>query len=125
MPVFRTLVSLFVLCMIAVIAFVALAWRSPIDPVTLRAQDFSPDLVQHGAVLAAAGDCATCHTAPAGAAFAGGFAVATPFGTIYSTNITPDPDTGIGRWPEAAFARAMSEGVSRDGHFLYPAFPYD
>ena len=49
----------------------------------------------------------------------------TPFGTIYSTNITPDPDTGIGRWSEAAFRRALREGVSRDGRQLYPAFPYD
>lgn len=57
--------------------------------------------------------------------FAGGYGVRTPFGTIYSTNITPDPKTGIGRWSEAAFARAMHEGVARDGSHLFPAFPYN
>ena len=57
--------------------------------------------------------------------FAGGLPVPTPFGTIYSSNITPDPDTGIGRWSEAAFRRAMRSGVDRDGHHLYPTFPYD
>ena len=56
---------------------------------------------------------------------AGGYGLRTPFGTIYSTNITPDPETGIGRWSLAAFARAMHEGVSRDGSHLFPAFPYD
>ena len=60
-----------------------------------------------------------------GKAFAGGLPVPTPFGTIYSSNITPDPETGIGRWPEAAFRRAMRSGVDRDGRHLYPTFPYD
>jgi len=58
-------------------------------------------------------------------AYAGGRGVQTPFGTIYASNITPDPATGIGTWPEAAFRRAMHEGVGRGGHQLYPAFPYD
>ena len=75
--------------------------------------------------LAALGDCISCHTAPGGAAFAGGRAVQTPFGAIYASNITPDPATGIGTWPEAAFRRAMHEGVDRAGRQLYPAFPYD
>ena len=57
--------------------------------------------------------------------FAGGYAMQTPFGVIYSTNITPDPETGIGAWSEAAFARAMHEGVARDGSLLFPAFPFD
>ena len=82
-------------------------------------------LVAKGARLAAIGNCATCHTSPEGRSFAGGLALATPFGTIYSTNITPDPDTGIGRWSGADFLRAMREGVDREGHDLYPAFPYD
>jgi hypothetical protein len=73
----------------------------------------------------AAGNCITCHSAGGRHSFAGGVAVHTPFGTIYSTNITPDPDTGIGRWSEAAFRRALRDGVSRDGRQLYPAFPYD
>jgi nicotinate dehydrogenase subunit B len=65
-----------------------------------------------------------CHTAPNGRPYAGGLALDTPFGTIYSTNITPDPQTGIGTWSYAAFERAMREGVHRDGRRLYPAFPY-
>jgi mono/diheme cytochrome c family protein len=81
-------------------------------------------LVARGAYLARAGDCAACHTAPGGRPFAGGLALRTPFGTIMSTNITPDPGTGIGRWDEAAFARALRQGISRDGHHLYPAMPY-
>jgi mono/diheme cytochrome c family protein len=62
---------------------------------------------------------------PDGKPFAGGYPVETPFGKIYGTNITPDPETGIGRWSEAAFRRSMREGVDQAGHHLYPAFPYD
>jgi mono/diheme cytochrome c family protein len=76
-------------------------------------------------VLAGGGYCAECHTAKGGQRFAGGYAMATPFGVIYSTNITPDPETGIGSWSEAAFGRAMREGVARDGSHLFPAFPFD
>ncbi|MBC8746307.1 mono/diheme cytochrome c family protein [Paraburkholderia sp. WC7.3g] len=77
-----------------------------------------------GAKLAAVGDCVSCHTATGGQPLAGGLPLQTPFGVIYSTNITPDDDTGIGRWSLDAFARAMRRGVSSDGHLLYPAFPY-
>src|SRR4029453_7871541 len=70
-------------------------------------------------------NCNVCHTADGGAAYAGGRPLKTPYGTIYSTNITPEPATGIGQWSEAAFLRAMREGVARDGRHLYPAFPYD
>jgi mono/diheme cytochrome c family protein len=77
-----------------------------------------------GGRLAAVGDCIVCHSTAEHAPFAGGLALNTPFGTIYSTNITPDPETGIGNWTLAAFTRAMRQGVSRDGHLLYPAFPY-
>lgn len=86
---------------------------------------FDPGLVAKGARLAAVGNCATCHTSRDGRPYAGGLALATPFGTIYSTNITPDPATGIGRWSGAEFLRAMHEGIDRAGHDLYPAFPYD
>lgn len=79
---------------------------------------------EHGRYLVRAGDCMSCHTADNGAPFAGGRAVPTPFGTIYSTNITPDRSTGIGDWSEDDFYRAMHEGIARDGHHLYPAFPY-
>ena len=84
-----------------------------------------PATVAKGEALAGAGFCAECHTANGGEIYAGGYAMATPFGTIYSTNITPDPETGIGTWSKAAFARAMHEGVAQDGSHLFPAFPYD
>jgi mono/diheme cytochrome c family protein len=77
-----------------------------------------------GAKLAAVGDCVTCHTATGGQPLAGGVPLQTPFGVIYSTNITPDKETGIGRWSLDEFTHAMRRGVSRDGHLLYPAFPY-
>jgi mono/diheme cytochrome c family protein len=109
----------------AVAAF-TVAWRSPIAAIEPPAPgSFDPALVRRGRDLAAAGNCADCHTLRGGKDFAGGFPVPTPFGTIYSSNITPDPETGIGRWPEAAFRRAMRSGVDRDGRHLYPTFPYD
>src|ERR1700675_2934051 len=99
-------------CAIAVagLSLCALAFTSkpaldPIDPD--RPRHFDPELVRRGAALAALGDCNTCHTAPGGEAYAGGLALPTPFGTIYSTNITPDPETGIGQWSLSAFRRAM------------------
>lgn len=80
--------------------------------------------IAHGSYLVKAGDCAACHTADGGKPFAGGRAVPTPFGIIYSTNITPDKDTGIGQWSEADVYRAMHIGIDRAGEHLYPAFPY-
>jgi mono/diheme cytochrome c family protein len=82
-------------------------------------------LIAKGAELAMIGNCNVCHTKAGGAAYAGGRPIQTPFGTVYATNITPHPDTGIGRWSELAFLRAMQEGIRRDGEHLYPAFPYD
>ncbi|SFP18336.1 nicotinate dehydrogenase subunit B [Variovorax sp. OK605] len=101
-----------------------LGWRSAIAPVSLTAPVYSQSTIERGRVLAAAGDCAVCHTAAGGAPNAGGRAMDTPFGTLYTTNLTPDAETGLGRWSFSAFQRAMREGVSRDGHYLYPAFPY-
>jgi mono/diheme cytochrome c family protein len=102
------------------------AFRPAIEPAATPARaSFEPALVRRGEILEALGDCSGCHTAPGGRAYAGGRRLATPFGAIYSTNITPDRDTGIGRWPEEAFVRAMREGVDREGRRLYPAFPYD
>jgi len=101
-----------------------LGWRSAIAPVSLTAPVYSEATIERGRVLAALGDCAVCHTAPGGAPNAGGRAMDTPFGTLYTTNLTPDAETGLGRWSFSAFQRAMREGVSRDGHHLYPAFPY-
>lgn len=102
------------------------AWTRPVAlaPTAAPPPAPSPALLAEGARVVALGDCMVCHTKEKGPAYAGGFGLRTPFGTIYSTNITPDPDTGIGRWSLAAFRRAMREGVSRDGHLLYPAFPY-
>jgi mono/diheme cytochrome c family protein len=82
------------------------------------------DVVARGRYLAEAADCAACHTAPGGAPFAGGLAMQSGFGTIYATNITPDPDYGIGRWSADDFWRALHDGVRRDGQQLYPAMPY-
>jgi len=102
------------------------AWHPSIAPIEPPARaSFDAKLIAKGAELAAIGDCNSCHTAPGGRTYAGGRALETPFGTIYGTNITPDPYTGIGNWPPAAFVRAMREGVDREGHHLYPAFPYN
>jgi nicotinate dehydrogenase subunit B len=97
----------------------------PIAPITPPlASAFAPDLVARGKLLASLGNCAVCHTARNGVPNAGGKPLDTPFGTVYSTNITPDGQTGIGNWSLEAFMRAMRQGISRDGHQLYPAFPY-
>lgn len=80
--------------------------------------------IQRGEYIARAADCEACHTLGNGARYAGGLPFKLPFGTIYATNITPDEETGIGRWNDAEFVRAVRQGVSRDGHNLYPAFPY-
>ena len=103
----------------------ALGWRSSIAPIAAgSANVYTAAVIEKGRVLAAAGDCIVCHTASGGALNAGGRAMPTPFGTVYSTNLTPDITTGIGAWSFSAFQRAMRDGVSRDGRHLYPAFPY-
>ncbi|MBX3620339.1 MAG: cytochrome c [Rhizobacter sp.] len=81
-------------------------------------------LIARGAYLARAGNCMGCHTERGGAPYAGGRGIDTPFGTVYATNLTPDPETGLGRWTPAEFWRALHNGRSRDGHLLYPVFPY-
>jgi mono/diheme cytochrome c family protein len=78
-----------------------------------------------GEYLAIAADCEACHTIEGGQPFAGGRPFDTEFGTLYSPNITPDPETGIGKWTDAEFLRAMHEGIGKDGKRLYPAFPYN
>ncbi|MYM65725.1 c-type cytochrome [Pseudoduganella sp. FT55W] len=100
-------------------------WQPAIAPIRpLAAGDFAPDSVSRGARVVAQGDCMVCHTSATGAPYAGGLPLRTPFGTIFTTNITPDTETGIGNWSLAAFTRALRHGVARDGHLLYPAFPY-
>lgn len=80
--------------------------------------------VERGAYLARLGNCMACHTDRGGAPWAGGRAIDTPFGIVYAGNLTPDADTGIGRWTADDFWRALHHGRSRDGRLLYPAFPY-
>jgi mono/diheme cytochrome c family protein len=82
------------------------------------------DVAARGRYLAKAADCAACHSAPGGAPYAGGLPMPSGFGTIYATNITPDPDHGIGRWSADDFWRALHDGIRRDGQQLYPAMPY-
>jgi mono/diheme cytochrome c family protein len=124
----RALKTVFIVIAVLLFAgagFLAYALHSKIQPLAERPSNFDPQLVARGAQLAAVGNCNVCHTAQGGKAFAGGLPIKTPFGTIFSTNITPDSETGIGRWPESAFQRAMRKGVDIEGRHLYPAFPYD
>lgn len=95
-------------------------------PDATRPTDASTDpaTIARGGYLAQAGNCLACHTVRGGAEYAGGRGIDTPFGTVYSSNLTPDAATGIGRWSSAEFWRALHNGRSRDGRFLYPAFPY-
>jgi mono/diheme cytochrome c family protein len=83
-----------------------------------------PELISKGEYLARAGDCVVCHTGPGERPFSGGLRMSTPLGDIYTTNITPDKETGIGDYSFEDFERAMRHGVARDGHHLYPAMPY-
>jgi len=94
---------------------------SRVDP----PKSFPREQIQKGQELAYVGNCMGCHTVEGGKPYAGGTPVKTPFGTVHGTNITPDPETGIGGWSLEAFSRAMKEGVDREGKHLWPAFPYD
>ena len=88
-------------------------------------QAITPALIEKGAYLARAGDCVACHTShDGGKPFAGGLGIASPIGTIYSTNITPDKQTGIGNWTYGEFERAVRRGIGHDGSALYPAMPF-
>lgn len=120
----RIAVGLLGLAVVAGLAFTA------IQPHTIPLATDAPlsaaqaEMIKRGDYLARAGDCAACHTAPGGKPYAGGLPIDTPFGRIVASNITPDRATGIGGWTDAAFIRAVRQGVSRDGHLLYPAMPY-
>ncbi|HYF20976.1 MAG TPA: cytochrome c [Ramlibacter sp.] len=83
-----------------------------------------PPSVERGAYLAQVGNCMACHTDRGGSPWAGGRAIDTPFGLVYASNLTPDPETGLGRWSAGDFWRALHHGRSRNGRLLYPAFPY-
>ncbi|RVD79577.1 Cytochrome C oxidase [Pseudomonas koreensis] len=120
----RTLwISVAAVAVLGLIGAALLMWRPAIAPIE-RPTTFEATQLQRGARVVEAGDCAVCHTRPGGEYLAGGLPLVTPFGTLYSTNITPDAQTGIGQWSLPAFERAMRQGIARDGHFLYPAFPY-
>ena len=92
-------------------------------PTTIRGP-VANDMISRGEYLARAGDCVACHTAPGGREFAGGRAMPTPFGNMYTSNITPDDDAGIGRWTADDFYRMMHTGINRNGELLYPAMPF-
>ena len=107
-----------------------LAWAPAPPPRTAGAsmpaapQAASQDVLLQGAYLARMGNCAQCHTAQGGAAYAGGRGIGTPFGTVYGGNLTPDPETGLGRWSADDFWRALHHGQSPTGRALIPVFPY-
>ena len=106
---------------------VALALCTAFKPGTVHAElpaAPDPELIAKGKALTEAGSCASCHTADPRKPFAGGKRIETPFGGVYSANLTPDRDTGIGRWSDEQFRRAMRYGESPDGSLYYPAFPY-
>ena len=122
----RILLGLGIVVLLVCAGFLIYAWHPEIERVARPdPAAFDEPLVKKGAQLAALGNCIACHTVPGGRSFAGGLPLPTPFGTIYSTNITPDEETGVGGWSEQAFIRAMRKGLDRDGSHLYPAFPYD
>nr|WP_301273067.1 cytochrome c [Acetobacter oryzoeni] len=111
------------------LGFLYYAWYPPIAPIERpNPASFSVEQIERGRIVAAEGYCAECHTRTdngGGPELAGDYKMDTPFGAIYSSNITPDVEMGIGAWSEEAFRRAMHLGVSRKGVHLIPAFPYD
>lgn len=118
----RILTWLVLIVLVALLVAWLTRWwssRGPVQHVTATAEQLAK-----GRYLADAADCAACHTAEDGAPFAGGVPLRSPFGTIHGTNITPDPDHGIGRYTADDFFHALTRGEARDGHQLYPAMPY-
>ena len=107
----------------------AIAWHNWGDLLRSAPAPAEPDMLtstlERGAALARAGNCVACHTARGGVPMAGGRGIDTPFGTVYSNNLTPDPDTGLGRWNSLDFWRALHHGRSKGGRLLTPAFPYE
>ena len=93
-------------------------------PAAFAQNGAAADLAERGHYLALMGNCSSCHTRGGGAPFAGGVAFQTPYGTLYSTNVTQDSEYGIGQWTLAQFTAALRQGVRADGAHLYPAFPY-
>src|ERR1700704_978484 len=126
MPLRNILVGIATAAILVMLGGWAWTWRPAIAPIPLNENAREDEqAIRHGAQLAAIGNCNDCHMAETGRAYAGGRSLPTPFGTLDSSNITPDRETGIGTGSETAFRRAMHEGVDREGRQLYPAFPYD
>lgn len=119
----KIMLGLIVLAVVALVAFIAVpVQRTPAQsdlPAEWRPEEGQGEYAMRLA------DCAACHTAPDGEMFAGGRAIESPLGTIYSSNITPDDETGIGGWSLDAFRAALYDGVRPDGTHLYPAMPYE
>lgn len=118
-----------VLLTIGVVASALVAWlnvrdETGLDLTTPAPARASAAQIAQGAYLARAGNCAACHTARGGADYAGGLGIETPFGTVFAGNLTPDAETGLGRWTPGQFWRALHHGRSADGRLLYPVFPY-
>ena len=127
--VFVAVVALFLMVSPGPMAFskgrkVDLADYHAANPSGVPATLAQASLIKKGEYLAKAADCLVCHTAKDGEAYAGGFAFVLPFGTLYSTNITPDKATGIGNYTDAQFLAAVHRGIRRDGANLYPAMPF-
>jgi mono/diheme cytochrome c family protein len=128
----KRLIQITVVLLLALLAIAArIFWIESHYALLSNSQSSAPvsiapaQLIERGAYLAKLGNCAGCHTAPGGATMAGTKAIKTPFGQIYTTNLTPDKATGLGLWNQEDFYRAMHVGQSKDGHLLYPAFPYE
>ena len=123
----RIVLGLVALAALVIAAVVVFLWLQPgalpNNPNAVAA-NATTQVINRGEYLARAGDCVACHTTPNGKAFAGGRPMATPFGALYVPNITPDDDTGIGKWTAEDFYRMMHKGVSKDGTLLYPAMPF-
>lgn len=122
----KILVMLLLACLVVAAGISWFVTRTPSSPFVGVANTETPsaELIRRGEYLARLGDCVACHSTPNGAPFAGGLEMATPMGSIFATNITPDNETGIGSYSLADFDRALRHGVARDGHRLYPAMPY-
>jgi mono/diheme cytochrome c family protein len=118
----RFAIAFVIVVALAIAAFVAL--QPGMLPTSQSAAAVTTQIINKGEYLARVGDCIACHTAPGGKEFAGGRAMPTPFGNLYVPNITPDDETGIGRWSADEFYRMMHTGISRDGSLLYPAMPF-
>ena len=120
----RWFLGIAMLALGAAAAIWALNVRDEVDVRATAAFAPTDSLIARGAYLARAGNCMACHTARGGASYAGGLGIPTPFGTVFTSNLTPDANTGIGSWSPAHFWRAMHNGRSKSGRLLYPAFPY-